>query len=324
MQRYLGDNIYQNNYPIGLFKFEYSNPSKPKPSSFASSSIHDEKVVHLSDYKKRIFIEFLSNLLDETCYPTKYIFQNYIEETYGYRDILELKVSDKKISANDLINKLPKALQILIYFIAFQVGMNFLGIDLTALAVFSGALGIGIGFGLQKITSNFISGIIILFEKTVQNDDLIELNDGTLGFIRNTGSRASLIETYDGKEVMVPNEDLITNRVINYTHSNKKARITINIGVSYDCDIKKAQELILEAASEHPKTAKEPEPLCFLREFADSSVNFLLLFWINDVIDGRYGPQSDVLFSIWEKFKENNIEIPYPQRDIHIKESLSK
>ena len=107
------DNIYQNNYPIGLFKFEYSNPSKPKPSSFASSSIHDEKVVHLSDYKKRIFIEFLSNLLDETCYPTKYIFQNYIEETYGYRDILELKVSDKKISANDLINKLPKALQIL-------------------------------------------------------------------------------------------------------------------------------------------------------------------------------------------------------------------
>ena len=107
------DNIYQNNYPIGLFKFEYSNPNKPKPSSFASSSIHDEKVVHLSDYKKRIFIEFLSNLLDETCYPTKYIFQNYIEETYGYRDILELKVSDKKISANDLIDKLPKALKIL-------------------------------------------------------------------------------------------------------------------------------------------------------------------------------------------------------------------
>ena len=91
-----------------------------------------------------------------------------------------------------------------------------------------------------------------------------------------------------------------------------------------DCDIKKAQELILEAAREHSKTAKEPEPLCFLREFADSSVNFLLLFWINDVIDGRYGPQSDVLFSIWEKFKENNIEIPYPQRDIHIKESLIK
>jgi small-conductance mechanosensitive channel len=198
--------------------------------------------------------------------------------------------------------------------------MNFLGIDLTALAVFSGALGIGIGFGLQKVTSNFISGIIILFEKTVQNDDLIELNDGTLGFLRNTGSRASLIETYDGKEVMVPNEDLITNRVINYTHSNKKARIKINIGVSYDCDLEKAQKLILEAAEEHPRTTKDPEPLCFLEEFADSSVNFILLFWVNDVIEGRYGPRSDVLFSIWNKFKENNIEIPYPQRDIHIKE----
>jgi len=217
-------------------------------------------------------------------------------------------------------NLITKAIQILIYFIAFQIGMNFLGIDLTALAVFSGALGIGIGFGLQKVTSNFISGIIILFEKTVQNDDLIELNDGTLGFLRNTGSRASLIETYDGKEVMVPNEDLITNRVINYTHSNKKARIKINIGVSYDCDIEKAQKLILDAAIEHPRTTKTPEPLCFLEEFADSSVNFILLFWVNDVVEGRYGPKSDVLFSIWNKFKDNNIEIPYPQRDIHIRE----
>ena len=217
-------------------------------------------------------------------------------------------------------NLITKALQILIYFIAFQIGMNFLGIDLTALAVFSGALGIGIGFGLQKVTSNFISGIIILFEKTVQNDDLIELNDGTLGFLRNTGSRASLIETYDGKEVMVPNEDLITNRVINYTHSNKKARIKINIGVSYDCDLEIAQKLILEAAIEHPRTTKDPEALCFLEEFADSSVNFILLFWVNDVIEGRYGPRSEVLFSIWNKFKENNIEIPYPQRDVHIKQ----
>ena len=231
------------------------------------------------------------------------------------------KTTDISVTARVLISKVIKFALIRI---AGLIGITSAGIDLSVLAVFGGALGIGIGFGLQKVTSNFISGIIILFEKTVQNDDLIELNDGTLGFIRNTGSRASLIETYDGKEVMVPNEDLITNRVINYTHSNKKARITINIGVSYDCDIKKAQELILEAANEHPKTAKNPEPLCFLREFADSSVNFLLLFWINDVIDGRYGPQSDVLFSIWEKFKENNIEIPYPQRDIHIKESINK
>ena len=107
------NNIYQNNYPVGLFKFEYSNSTKPKPSSFVSSSIHNEKVVHLDDHKKGIFIEFLSNLLDESCYPTKYIFQNYIEETYDYRDILELKVSDKKISANDLMDRLPKALQIL-------------------------------------------------------------------------------------------------------------------------------------------------------------------------------------------------------------------
>ena len=188
--------------------------------------------------------------------------------------------------------------------------------------MFSGALGIGIGFGLQKITSNFISGIIILFEKTVQNDDLIELNDGTLGFLRNTGSRASLIETYDGKEVMVPNEDLITSKVINYTHSDTDSRIEITIGVSYSSDLNLVKKLILEAALEHPRTLKDPQPNCFLREFADSSVNFLLHFWIGDVDEGRFGPQSEVMFDIWNKFKENNIEIPFPQRDIHIKENI--
>ncbi len=212
-----------------------------------------------------------------------------------------------------------KAFHIAIYFVAFLVGMDLLGVDLTTLAIFSGAIGIGIGFGLQKITSNFISGIILLFEKSVENEDLVELADGTAGFIRHTGARYTLVETFDGKEIMIPNEDFITNRVTNWTYSNKSGRIEILIGVSYDSDIEKARELILESAVEHPRCITEPAPACYLTEFADSSVNFQLFFWVSDVTEGRLEPKSDVFRSIWRKFAEHGISIPYPQRDLHIK-----
>jgi len=112
--------------------------------------------------------------------------------------------------------------------------------------------------------------------------------------------------------------------VVNWTYSNKKGRVDIPIGVSYKSDIKKARELILEAASEHPRCTIEPEPECYLREYGDSSVNFLLLFWVDDVTEGRYKPQSDVMFSIWEKFKENDISIPFPQRDVHLINSIDE
>lgn len=216
---------------------------------------------------------------------------------------------------------ITKAFQIFVYFFGFIIGLDVLGIDLTGLAVFSGAVGIGIGFGLQKITSNFISGLILLFEKSVENDDLVELADGTYGFIRHTGARYTLIETFEGKEIMIPNEDFITNRVTNWTFSNSKGRVEINIGISYESDIEKAMELILEAAKEHPRCVDDPEPSCYLREFADSSVNFLLFFWVADVTEGRFKPKSDVMRSIWKKFKEHNITIPYPQCDLHIKNS---
>lgn len=231
----------------------------------------------------------------------------------------------KKIKGVRASNKalVTKAFQIFIYFIAFLVMLDVLGIDLTALAVFGGAVGIGIGFGLQKITSNFISGIILLFEKSIEDDDLIELNDGTFGTIKHTSARYTLVETFDGKEIMIPNEDFVTNRVINWTYSNTRGRVEVKIGVSYKSDIELAQKLIIEAATEHPRCSDEPKPECFLREFGDSSVNFLLFFWVDDIIKGRYLPQSEVMFSIWRKFHENNIEIPFPQRDLHIKEPIT-
>ncbi len=208
--------------------------------------------------------------------------------------------------------------QIFIYFITFMIGLNILNIELSSLAFFGGALGIGIGFGLQKITSNFISGLILLFEKSIEEGDLVELDNGVYGFVKNTGARYTLIETFDSKEIMIPNEEFITKNVVNWTYSNKQGRVDVQIGVSYKCDIEKARELILEAAIEHEKCSKDPEPKCFLREYGDSSVNFLLHFWVDDVTFGRFEPQSDVMRAIWRKFKENDIEIPFPQRDIHI------
>lgn len=215
-----------------------------------------------------------------------------------------------------LINK---AFHIFIYFFGFIIALNILGIDLTAFAIFSGAIGIGIGFGLQKITSNFISGLILLFEKSIENGDMVELSDGTYGLIQKTSARYTLLETFEGREMMIPNEDFIINRVTNWTFNNRKGRLELNIGVAYESDIEKAMELILEAAREHPRCMDDPGPSCYLKEFGDSSVNFMLFFWVEDVSQGRYRAKSDVMMSVWKKFKEHNITIPFPQRDIYIK-----
>ncbi|MCI5059986.1 MAG: mechanosensitive ion channel [Alphaproteobacteria bacterium] len=212
-----------------------------------------------------------------------------------------------------------KIIHIGIYIIAGLFALDIVGIDLTTLTIFSGALGIGLGFGLQKIASNFISGLILLMEKSVEQDDLIELSDGTFGTVKKARARYTLIETFDSREILVPNEDLITNRVVNWTLTNTKGRIEIPVGVSYDSDIEKAQQLILEAAKEHPSSIDDPEPRCYLRNFGDSSVDFILHFWMANVLEGRWIPQSEVMFSIWQKFHENNIEIPFPQRDLHLK-----
>tara|TARA_R110000868_G_scaffold2384_5_gene17680 strand:- start:42172 stop:43149 length:978 start_codon:yes stop_codon:yes gene_type:complete len=214
---------------------------------------------------------------------------------------------------------ISKIAQILIYIIAFLIMMEMLGINLTTLTVFSGAVGIGLGFGLQNIASNFISGLILLIERSVDIGDLVELPDGTTGFVRKSSARYTLIETLDGKEVLVPNEDFIVGHVTNWTLSSSKGRVEISVGVAYGCDIEKAHALILDAAREHPLCIEEPAPQCFLRNFGDSSIDFVLLFWVADVTLGRWKPQSDVMFAIWRKFGENGIEIPFPQRDLHIK-----
>ncbi|MEQ1790239.1 MAG: mechanosensitive ion channel domain-containing protein, partial [Rickettsiales bacterium] len=195
-----------------------------------------------------------------------------------------------------------KFFRVFIYFIALMIALSVFGVDLTAFAVFSGALGVGIGLGLQRITANFLSGITLLIEKSIKLGDLIEVGDVS-GLVRQLNIRYALIEGFDGKEILIPNEELISTRVINWTYSNCKARVDINVGVSYNCNARLAQELILESAKEHPDCISDPAPNCFLREFADSSINFMLVFWVRDVKNGRLDPQSEVMFKILDKFK---------------------
>lgn len=208
-----------------------------------------------------------------------------------------------------------------LYFFLFLILLKLTGFNIATIAVVGSAVGIGIGFGLQKITSNFIAGIILLFEKSIKEGDIVELsnNPGDVGFVKKMGIRYTLINTFDNKEIMMPNEDFVTHKVTNWTFSDREIRIRINIGVSYESDLNLVKKLILESAHENQHILVTRKPTCFLHEFGDSSVNFILHAWVDNVNLVEHEAKSDILFSIWNKFKENNITIPFPQRDLHIK-----
>lgn len=224
------------------------------------------------------------------------------------------KLSSFNRSALELIKKL---ISVFIYALFALIAVDTLGIELNALLVLFGGLGVGVGIGLQRITSNFFSGFILLAERRNQIGDLIELSD-IYGYIRKIALRYTLVETFDGREVLVPNEDLITNRVMNWTLNHSRGRVEIRFGVAYGSDLRQVMRIAVEAAAEHPSAAKDEQPLCFLREFGDSSINFLLIFQVADVKEGRYGPQSDVMLKIHDEFEREGIAIPYPQRDVHL------
>ncbi len=212
---------------------------------------------------------------------------------------------------------ISKFIDILVYSVVIIVLLKTFGVDMTTLAVIGGAVGVGVGFGLQKIASNFISGIILLFEKSVEIGDIVEIDNGNIyGIVKHFGGRYALIETMDGKEVMIPNEDFIINRVTNWTYSNNRARIEINLGVAYGSDLEKTKEILICCAKENPRCLNYPEAECYITNFGEYEIKFTLYFWISDIIEGRMGPKSDVLIRIWKKFKENNIEIPLPQREV--------
>lgn len=202
---------------------------------------------------------------------------------------------------------------------AFFIGIDILGIDLTALAFFSGALGLAVGFGMQKTFGNLIAGIILLMDRSIKPGDVIAVGE-SFGWVNKIGVRAVSIITRDGKEHLIPNENLMTEEVENWSYSSLEVRVHIEVGVSYNCDIRLAQEIMVEAALDCKRVLKSPKPNIWLKEFGDSSVNFDVLVWIKDPESGVGNVRSDILNRIWWKFKEHDIEIPFPQRDLHIRD----
>ncbi len=210
-----------------------------------------------------------------------------------------------------------KLFELALYAAVFILLMQVLGLNLTALAVFGGAIGVGLGFGLQQIAANFISGIIILLERSITVGDYIELEGGKAGIVKQINMRSTTLETFDGKEIVVPNEKFITTRFVNWTHDDPRQRYEVEFTVGYETDLHKVPPIIEEAVSRHPRVLDAPEkPDCELRGFGSSGVEFAVEFWVDGLDDGPNKFSSDVLFLIWDALKENGIRIPYPRREI--------
>jgi small-conductance mechanosensitive channel len=241
----------------------------------------------------------------------------------GASSLIERKMN-KWPSSNAATRVLfAKLTRILFISAAILLALSSVGIDLTALAVFSGALGVGLGFGLQKIFSNLVSGVILLMDRSLKPGDVIAVNN-TFGWINYLGARYASIITRDGTEHLIPNEEFITQRVENWSYSNDLVRLKIPIGISYHSDPRKAIALCVEAAGKVVRVKDDPEPKCQMMGFGDSSVNLELRIWISDPPNGRANVCSEVLLEVWDKFHENGIEIPFPQRDLHVKSVLGE
>ena len=237
---------------------------------------------------------------------------------------LAVKFSESQLRKSEVLNPslevlIGKVLRVFFYVVAFAVGLGAIGLDLTTLAVFSGAVGLGIGFGLQTIVSNLMSGIILLADQSVKPGDNIAVGD-TYGRVNRMGARFVSILTRDGIEHLIPNEELVKNRVENWSYSSNRVRLKIPVGIAYDSDVRKAMNLCVEAARQANRVLTFPEPVCRLMGFGASAIDLEIRLWINDPEAGVNNVRSDVLILVWEIFKENGIEVPYDQQEVHVKE----
>ncbi|MGH1355440.1 MAG: mechanosensitive ion channel family protein [Thalassovita sp.] len=210
-----------------------------------------------------------------------------------------------------------KFLQVLLYGVAFFAGLRTVGVDLTGLAVLSGAIGVGLGFGLQKVVSNLVSGIIILLDKSIKPGDVISLGE-TFGWINSLGARYVSVVTRDGKEFLIPNEDLITGQVVNWSHSNEYVRLDIFFGTAYHDDPHKVRKIAIEAASSVDRVLSFKPPVCHIVNFGDSSVDYILRFWIRDPTGGLTNIRGNVYLALWDAFQAHEISIPFPQREVKL------
>jgi small-conductance mechanosensitive channel len=216
---------------------------------------------------------------------------------------------------------LGKLIRVALIIFAVLAVLSSVGIDFSALALFSGAVGVGLGFGLQKIVSNLVSGIILLADKSIKPGDVISVGE-TYGWVTTMGARHTAVVARDGREYLIPNEDFVTHRVVNWSYSNDQVRLDVHFGVSYASDPHRVRELAVEAASEVKRVLKAPKPACLLTAFGSSSLDFTLRFWISDPAEGVTNVRSDVMLALWDSFKRAAIEIPYPVRAIQVAEPV--
>lgn len=215
---------------------------------------------------------------------------------------------------------LTKTSKFVIYGLAILFALKAVGIDFTAFAVFSGAVGVGIGFGLQKIFSNFISGFILIFDRSIKPGDVITIGD-RFGWVQELNARYVVVRDRDGVEALIPNENLITSEVTNWSYSDRSIRRRLPVSISYHDDPEHAMKLMVESALEHPRVLKTPEPVSRLLRFGDNGIELELRIWIEDPENGTANVTSDINLAFWKRFKEHSITIPFPQRDVYIKDS---
>ncbi|MGZ9809392.1 mechanosensitive ion channel family protein [Pseudoroseicyclus sp. H15] len=210
-----------------------------------------------------------------------------------------------------------KLAQIILFAAAFFIGLRVVGVDLTGLAFLSGAIGVGLGFGLQKVVSNLVSGVILLLDRSIKPGDVISLGE-TFGWITTLSARYVSITTRDGKEYLIPNEDLITGQVVNWSHSDQFVRLDIHFGTSYGDDPHLVRRVAIEAAAGVNRVLSDRPPVCHITGFGDSSVDYILRFWITDPSGGLTNIRGNVFLALWDAFKENGISIPFPQREVKV------
>lgn len=217
-----------------------------------------------------------------------------------------------------------KIATILVWGISILVGIDVLGISLTALTVFSGAFGLAIGFGLQKTFGNLIAGIILLMDRSIKPGDVIAVNDGkgnSFGEVKKIGIRAVSVTTRDNREYLIPNENLMTSQVENWSYSSREVSISIPVGVAYGSDLDQAEKLMLQAVASVPRVLAFPSPGVLLSAFGASSVDMTIIAWINDPEAGVGNVKSDILKAVWRLFRDNGVEIPFPQQDLNLKDT---
>ncbi|MEW6324896.1 MAG: mechanosensitive ion channel domain-containing protein [Nitrospirota bacterium] len=226
------------------------------------------------------------------------------------------------ISRTDIDPNLSSAMLRFLKFFLFGIGvlivLDTAGINLSALTIFGGALGIGLGFGLQTIANNLVSGVIFLLDRSIKQGDVITVGD-SYGWVVKLGARYVVVRTRDGVEKLIPNANLITTEITNWSHSDRAVRLHVKVGVSYQSDPFKVRDLLLKVADTHPRVLKYPQPNVLFVNFGESSMDFELRLWINDPQEGVENVRSAMRFEIWKTFKEHGIDIPFPQRDLHIK-----